>query len=425
MLPKIDKTDNFGDIRHFYLIIKTLIVIVANSNKQEAELQVILVNHQSLQQKVWKLDEKILNLLWERDKAVELTTKIRAENTILEHKNKELEANRKALIEELGGAVGREDLEYATWDLVLQTTQLLIKERDKAVEENQSLKQENSQLVQSINRLESQINSKENEINFVKQKLSDTDREVSALQARYTSLKHLQNELGQKESDIQAINRLESQISSKENEINFVKQKLSDTEREVSVLQAKYTSSLKHLQNEIAQKESDIQALKEENSENQKIITSLKDNLYNEQSYKSEKQQNIEDNSKDRYKFIQNLLIEKEQLYSSDIYIDLHKKNFSSAIKEYNNLIYFIQISFPDFGIEEINEWRQTESFYFHIISQLYVINSLLVCKVRELDKKTGKALYWCNQVLVSELNILLSQASFLDSQDFNISYFA
>ncbi|WP_169266943.1 hypothetical protein [Brasilonema octagenarum] len=369
MLPKIDKTDNFGDIRHFYLIIKTLIVIVANSNKQEAELQVILVNHQSLQQKVWKLDEKILNLLWERDKAVELTTKIRAENTILEHKNKELEANRKALIEELGGAVGREDLEYATWDLVLQTTQLLIKERDKAVEENQSLKQENSQLVQSINRLESQINSKENEINFVKQKLSDTDREVSALQARYTSLKHLQNE--------------------------------------------------------IAQKESDIQALKEENSENQKIITSLKDNLYNEQSYKSEKQQNIEDNSKDRYKFIQNLLIEKEQLYSSDIYIDLHKKNFSSAIKEYNNLIYFIQISFPDFGIEEINEWRQTESFYFHIISQLYVINSLLVCKVRELDKKTGKALYWCNQVLVSELNILLSQASFLDSQDFNISYFA
>jgi chromosome segregation ATPase len=383
ILKNLDKTDAIENIKRFILMAHFFIYLLAEFKKKEAELQPLVIKNESLKQKnqnleqekesikqnVQKLDEKILSLEWELNEAVKLTTKIRAKNTILEQKNKELEANRKALIEELGGAVGREDLEYATWDLVLQTTKLLIKERDKAVQENQSLKQENRQLSQSINSLESQINSKENEINFVKQNLRDAEREVSALQARYSS-------------------------------------------------------SLKHIQNE-----SHIQVLQEENYDNQNIMTDLKENIYQELKL----QEKTEVNSKNRYKNNQILSVNEERELklegrkisdcdSTELDIELmNSNNYFRAIDEYNKLIDFIQIDFPDSGVEEINEWRKSENFYFHIIRQLYMINLLVVYKVRELEELiindsynyTGKTLYWRNQELLAELNTLLCEARF------------
>jgi hypothetical protein len=99
----------------------------------------------------------------------------------------------------------------------------------------------------------------------------------------------------------------------------------------------------------------------------------------------------------------------------------MDSNNYFRAIDEYNKLIDFIQIDFPDSGVEEINEWRKSENFYFHIIRQLYMINLLVVYKVRELEELiindsynyTGKTLYWRNQELLAELNTLLCEARF------------
>ena len=112
----------------------------------------------------------------------------------------------------------------------------------------------------------------------------------------------------------------------------------------------------------------------------------------------------------------------------------------SDLIDEYNELIYFIQSYFPNLMFQGIDEWIGNEKFFASLISRLYIINWLLVYKVRELEELTinnlevkpifksnsyeGKALYWCNQELMTELNMLLSKAYFLNDQIFSISYF-
>ncbi len=175
---KIEETDKI-DYGQKSELITNLIRDSSVENKQsEANIQAFQNENILLVQDISKLKKQIYSLELERNEAAKSINQIQLHNNCLEKRIKELEANQKALIEELSGAVGQEDLEYATWDLVLQTTKLLVKERDEAIKQNKSLTTQNSQLVKSINHLKDQITTKESEINSLQQKLAITESEI-------------------------------------------------------------------------------------------------------------------------------------------------------------------------------------------------------------------------------------------------------
>ncbi|MEH2445056.1 MAG: hypothetical protein V7K18_04535 [Nostoc sp.] len=469
------------------MIAKVLFDTISTVQELEGQLQLFMIDNLSLQQfhNSFKIEnesikqnfqglrEKNFTLESEHKEAIELTIKIRIENDLFVQKIKLLEANQKALIEELGSVTGKEDLEYGTWDLIIQTTKLLIKERDQAIKQNQLLKQENNQLIQSTKCLESQITSKKHEINLVKQNLTDVELKIKQLESiNINSLQPLQTHLDQKESNVKSletenqkkdicIKKLERESWQKESAIKILEQERHENEK-----------NIKNIQEIILEKESNLKVVKQQNLEFnnqlQKLETEIKNNnfkfsnLNNNELNQSilQVQHQLEEKAKENNKLLtevahlktviqQTTSNSKEILQRTDFNSYNHKKiNIelvlpdtylnSNLIDEYDELIDFIQSYFPSLEFKGIDEWIGNEKFLDYLISHLYMINWLLVYKVRDLEELAihnlevtgifesntyeGKALYWYNQELMTELNMLVSKAYFLNDQIFSIS---
>lgn len=132
------------------------------------------------------------------------------------------------MVQELGGAIGREDLEYATWDLVLQTTQLLIKERDQAVKENESFRQSNEQL-------KFEVVSKNDEINHLKTIIFDRETEIKKLKFNTNTF-----------NDEQHFNNLNNQLFQKETELRALNEKLNTSHQVIASLKEQVQSQSLH-----------------------------------------------------------------------------------------------------------------------------------------------------------------------------------
>ncbi|MHC0067541.1 hypothetical protein ACWATR_32360 [Nostoc sp. UIC 10890] len=488
-LKEISATDEIENIKNLILFNKILFDLIIQIKGIEKQLKFFMsdnvffqkisndlkIENKSIEQNFQELERKSFILESEYKEAVELTIKIRRENDTFAQRIKFLEANQKALVEELGGAIGKEDLEYATWDLMIQSIKLLIKERDKAVKDNQTIKQEKYHLTKSIKVLEYELALKANEIKSVKQSLIDINANKNQLKSKdNNSIQQLKTHLARKELNIKdleiqnqtkdtCIKKLEKDCWEKESILKaFIKEK--------DITEAK----LKNIERIIIEKELNLKVIKEQNLE----LINREKRLENEIKNSSLKVSNTNDGklaqalskveSQLQEKEIQNNQLSAEnsrltaiikelmsnrkeilpkrdipnysleklniELIDPDIYLNL------SLVDEYSELIDFVQSYFPNLELTTIEELVNSKHFYEYLISRLYLINWLLIYKVRDLEKLTirdielsdtlernnyeGKALYWCNQELMTELNILLSKTYFLNDQIFSISYF-
>lgn len=135
-------------------------LILTENNELHLNIQKIKQENNSNKLKIQTLEQEASSLNKQLDESRTLIREVRTRNTHLAQQTEQLtqkiellESHKKALVQELGGAIGKEDLEYATWDLVLQTTKLLIEERDKAIAENKLLHEKNQLLTKTINNL--------------------------------------------------------------------------------------------------------------------------------------------------------------------------------------------------------------------------------------------------------------------------------
>jgi DNA repair exonuclease SbcCD ATPase subunit len=376
-------------------------------------------------------------LVSERNDAVTAAREIHTQKVILEQKIKELENQKKALIEELGGAVGREDLEYATWDLVLQTTKLLVKERDETAKENQSLKQQNKQLEQSAKVLESEISTlraKNNSLSYSQNQLSQIESRIQHLekekQDKDSCIRHLEKEKQEKDfhirnlerdckQQLQNLNKIEKLLQEKEANIKTVVEQKNELENKVKLLNDKIKLNLSNslkLKNSVTVKNglegcTEIIQLKTEIQR----LTIEKEELARKSTEIIELKTEIQNLIKQKEELAQKLALIKSSIYSNNSSTEQFIQTNSNLdildiVDMYNELIHYIQTNFFILGIQEIDRWIMTEPFYFHIISQLYIINYSLIYSYGELlnSNYLDKELYWCNKGLLAELDVIL-----------------
>lgn len=487
-LKNIDRTDN-RSIKLFTLIAKLLFDIVTKFKDLEEKFKLFKIENLSLQQSFQALEqengflkqgfqnlqEDNFNVEAKYKKGLEIIKNLGTENSTLFNKTKLLEANQKALIEELGGVTGKEDLEYATWDLIIHSTKLLIKERDEAIKQNQLIKKENNQLTESIKNLEPKIGFKNDEIKLAKQSLTDVESKMKQIKVIDTnSIQQLQTHLAKKELNIKS---LETENQKK---VTYIKELEKDCWEKESILKnfmiekGTNETKLKNIEKTTLEKELNLKLMKEQNLElisrareleneiksnnlkafnmnEQKLAQALSKIEYQLQEKEAENSQLSVENSNLKAIIKELMSKAKETLRKIDIpnysfekltieliHPDKHL-NFN-LVDEYDELIYFVQSYFPRLELTTIEDLVNHKDFYAHLISRLYLINWLLIYKVRDLEKLTingvrlsdviefknyeGKALHWCNQELMTELNILLSKTYFLNDQIFSISYF-
>ncbi len=96
-----------------------------------------------------------------------------------------------------------------------------------------------------------------------------------------------------------------------------------------------------------------------------------------------------------------------------------HPEDTLDILTEFDYLVYFVQDYCNVSGLEEIDEWRRTQRFYFSLVKQLYSINVLLVSRVMQLEENLneayciGKAICWNNKIITEELSMILSNNLF------------
>nr|MBA3921419.1 hypothetical protein [Nostocaceae cyanobacterium] len=207
--------------------------LIAENETLSQNIQKFKQDNHSAQVEIQKLCTVVSCLETRVNESESKSTELHVRNTILTDKIKELEIQKKALIEELGGAIGKEDLEYATWDLVLQTTKLLIQERDKVVKDNKELERENQLLTQTIQKLEVKISKLQFQSNT--SSISISPNEIMTLKS---SIQRLEQENRNKNSRIKRLeqgnsNNNEYQIQSLEQKNNEMKSHIEKLEKDI------------------------------------------------------------------------------------------------------------------------------------------------------------------------------------------------
>ena len=93
-----------------------IVQLLAGFKQKEAELKATTTENNSLKQTVQKLQQQLASVESERDELRKISTHLRIKNIYCEQKNKELEAHKKVLIQELGGSLSSQDIEFITWE---------------------------------------------------------------------------------------------------------------------------------------------------------------------------------------------------------------------------------------------------------------------------------------------------------------------
>ncbi|MBD2185183.1 coiled-coil domain-containing protein [Aerosakkonema funiforme] len=398
---------------------------LAEYKQKEAELDVATNEKESLKQTLQDLQQQMASVKNERDGARETLTKLHLENTLLEQKFNQLESHNKALLQELSASFSGQDIEFITWELLIQKikgitnqfneviahNQLLIKtnrdlqrERDVLRGELNQLKDNNAKLTQDNLQLRANKNSLESE-------LRQTLDQIKPLE---NPKKKLEQEKTQLEIKFDALNKVESELRQAESEINQLKKELEELKQ-----------TKKNLEVEINQEKAQFTSVEQK----VKHLENVKNQLNAALKQEKIKVVQLEERIKQLEEDPNHGLSEQEQEYFHYYYDQSHILDEVSLLRLYNDLVYFVQESLNCSGIEELDDWEKTEEFYVELISRVCFIDTILVTKIESLEDEfsfiskennnydladtfsyPGKFLFWSNGTVRWELSSFLNK---------------
>ena len=433
-----------------------IVQILAKFKLTEAELKAATTENTSLKQTLQSLQQQLASVESERDEVRKVSTNFRMENIYFEQKIEELEAHKKVLIQELGGSLSSQDIEFITWEFLIEKVKEVTRQLNEVIAQNQSLIKTNTDLQQEIDVLRRELNQvKDNNTRLTQDNLqlrasqNSLESEISRIQDRIQPLEIDNNQLEQEKTqlerqlyDLNSLNSNYSQLETKvkqleENARELEKAKISlerqlkDEKSRVALLQQEIESfrittpdeEINRLLAKIAQQEESIKKLREE-IERLRIIILTPDKVIitpdeeiNRLLAKIAKLEEIIKKLLARIAQLLDEIIKKLE----DI---IERRDGISLLQDYNDLVYFVQTSLGASGIEELNDWEKTEDFYIELISRLCFIDTILVTKIRSLEGELkfvyqediaealavsfsypGKFLFWSNGEMWWELS--------------------
>ncbi|MEG4634296.1 hypothetical protein QUB56_32840 [Microcoleus sp. AR_TQ3_B6] len=420
-----------------------IVQILARFKQTEAELKAITTENNSLKQTVQKLQQQLASVESERDEVRKISTNLRITNIYCEQKIEELEAHKKVLIQELGGSLSSQDIEFITWEFLIEKVKEVTRQLNEVIAQNQSLIQTNRDLQQERDVLRRELNQvKDNNTRLTQDNLqlrasknsleSEIRRALDRIQPLEIENNQLEQEKNQLEIKLYELNSLNSNSRQLETKVK----QLEENARELEKTKISLERQLKDERNRVARLQQEIESL--QNTKHQ-LETELKqekskvtaiDHATNDSKQGKDEGYAPSENTKTE----NNLLLAKiaqleetikyleQQNQLQDLY-DLYDDG-ENFLGYYNDLVYFVQTSLGTSGIEELNDWEKTEEFYIELISRLCFIDTILITKIKSLECKLhpfykdyiavaldirfsypGKFLFWSNGEMCLELS--------------------
>ncbi len=416
-----------------------IVQILARFKQTEAELKAATTENNSLKQTVQNLQQQLTSVESERDEVRKISTNLRIENIYFEQKIEELEAHKKVLIQELGGSLSSQDIEFITWEFLIEKVKEVTRQLNEVIAQNQSLIKTNTDLQQERDVLRRELNQvKDNNTRLTQDNLqlrasqnsleSEIRRELDRVQPLEIDNNQLEQEKTQLERKLYELNSLNSNSRQLETKVKQLEEKARELEKAKISLELQLERKLyelNSLKSNSPQLETKVKQLEGKARELEKAKISLELQLKDERNKVALLEEKIKileiENGDDEI----NLLLAKIDKLNEIIkrLRDGHHDEIN-LLKYYNNLVYFVQTSLGTSGIEELDDWGKTEEFYIELISRLCFIDTILVTKIRSLEYKLhpvykeyiavgladrfsypGKFLFWSNGEMWSELS--------------------
>jgi len=357
-----------------------IVQILARFKQTEAELKAATTENNSLKQTVHKLQQQLASVESERDEVRKISTNLRIENIYFEQKVEELEGHKKVLIQELGGSLSSQDIEFITWELLIEKVQEVTRQLNEVIALNQSLIKTNTDLQQEIDVLRRDLNQvKDNNTRLTQDNLqlrasqnsleSEIRRELDRIQPLEIDNNQLEQEKTQLERKLYELNSLNSNSRQLETQVK----QLEENARELEKAKISLELQLKDEKRRVALLQQEIESLR---------ITTPDEEI-NRLLAKIAQQEDI---IKELREEIESLIIinpDNDGISLLEDYNDL------SLLENYNDLVYFVQTSLGTSGIEELDDWGKTEEFYIELISRLCFIDTILITKIKSLEYKS------------------------------------
>ncbi len=356
-----------------------IVQILARFKQTEAELKAATTENNSLKQTVQRLQQQLASVESERDEVRKISTNLRIKNIYCEQKIEELEAHKKVLIQELGGSLSSQDIEFITWEFLIEKVKEVTKQLNEVIAQNQSLIQTNRDLQQERDVLRTELNQvKDNNTRLTQDNLqlraskNTLESEISRVQELIQPLEIDNNQLDQEKTQLEReLYDLNSSNSNSRQLETKVKQ-LEGKAIELEKVKISLELQLKDEKNRVALLQKEIESLR--------IITP--DEEINLLLAKIAQQEELIKKLREE---IESLIIIKPD---DDGIIILEDYNDLSLLEYYNDLVYFVQTSLGTSGIEELDDWGKTEEFYIELISRLCFIDTILITKIKSLEYK-------------------------------------
>ncbi len=412
-----------------------IVQLLARFKQTEAELKAATTENNSLKQTVQKLQQQLASVESERDEVRKISTNLRIENVYFEQKVEELEAHKKVLIQELGGSLSSQDIEFITWEFLIEKVKEVTRQLNEVIAQNQSLIKTNTDLQQERDVLRRELNQvKDNNTRLTQDNLqlrasknsleSELRRALDRIQPLEIDNNQLEQEKTQLERKLYELNSLNSNSRQLETKVK----QLEENARELEKAKISLDRQLKDERNRVAPLEQKIKNLEQ-------AITQLKTELEQEKSKcRATIEKMKEENNLSLAKIAQQEEIIKELREEIESLIIINQDNEGISLLEdyndlnllenYNNLVYFVQTSLGTSGIEELDDWGKTEEFYIELISRLCFIDTILITKIKSLEYKfhpvykeyiaasldisfsyPGEFLFWSNGEMCLELS--------------------
>ena len=411
-----------------------IVQLLARFKQTEAELKAATTENNSLKQTVQRLQQQLASVESERDEGRKLSTNLRIENIYFEQKIEELEAHKKVLIQELGGSLSSQDIEFITWEFLIEKVKEVTRQLNEVIAQNQSLIQTNRDLQQERDVLRRELNQvKDNNTRLTQDNLqlraskNSLESELRRALDRIQPLEIDNNQLEQEKTQLD-LNSLNSNLRQLETKVKQLEENARELEKAKISLDRQLERKLYELNSfnsNSRQLETKVKQLEGNAREIEKAKISLDIQLKDETNKVALLEQKIKSlQIENRDEQINRLLAKIDQLEEIIRRLRDGHHDEISLLEYYNDLVYFVQTSLGTSGIEELDNWGKTEEFYIELISRLCFIDTILVTKIRSLEYKLhpvykeyiavaladrfsypGKFLFWSNGEMCLELS--------------------
>jgi Chromosome segregation ATPases len=392
-----------------------IVQILARFKQTEAELKAATTENNSLKQTVQRLQQQLASVESERDEVRKISTNLRIENVYFEQKIEELEAHKKVLIQELGGSLSSQDIEFITWEFLIEKVKEVTRQLNEVIAQNQSLIKKNTDLEQERDVLRRELNQvKDNNTRLTQDNLqlrasqNSLESEIRRAIDRIQPLEIDNNQLEQEKTQLERKLYESNSFNSTSRQLETKVKQLEENARELEKAKISLELQLKDEKNRVALLQQEIESLR---------ITTPDEEI-NRLLAKIAQQEELIKKLREE---IESLIIINQ---NNDGIIFLENYKDLSLLENYNDLVYFVQTSLGTSGIEELDDWGKTEEFYIELISRLCFIDTILVTKIRSLECELnfvyhediaealdisfsypGKFLFWSNGEMWWELS--------------------